>query len=464
MKNFLALIVNTVAADMCEDFCISQTTTFGCPKGSWCKNNYDCHGLFWTSAERRTACVLDGPGPCTDRFPVLCREAAQKSVRSEPIDPRSLTFIDITCQSPRMYYCSPYIKIRFPNDERNLGYWALFDSGSDISYALLEPYDISSLFRQPIFIQKPQEPILRPANETEGYILRPGATVIGDPGVLAFGWFAVRYFNYSGIVLDKLNVFSGNQSFEFNESLVLAPSPGDGQRILLGAAYDSTFAESAGSFALIPSIDLLNGYRVVIGNDAAQFVEQFCDLQKPLNWYPIISNRAWIITGSISTMTVSPYSTQPMRRPIELFIDTGASTAIYLPIDILNQLRDIIRSSGAINADPPGRKNPFSYYTNCDPNVRQILPSVKITFNANQRPLYVNEFHFHPSSYFAMLQTAVDDGYECVLQIAPNREDRPLVISNNILSEGVSVFDHINRRFGFCPKNTPRINQYLNSS
>ncbi len=69
--------MNFAAADMCQQFCLSELNPVMCARGSWCKNNYDCHNLFWNDASRRRICLLGSYPGCTPTYPVLCNEASQ---------------------------------------------------------------------------------------------------------------------------------------------------------------------------------------------------------------------------------------------------------------------------------------------------------------------------------------------------------------------------------------------------
>ena len=72
-------IVSTVLGDMCQDFCVRELGQSECPKGSWCKNSYDCQSLFWTTADRSAICIYTGSsGTCSNRYPVLCHDATAR--------------------------------------------------------------------------------------------------------------------------------------------------------------------------------------------------------------------------------------------------------------------------------------------------------------------------------------------------------------------------------------------------
>ena len=74
----ISAVAGLAAADMCQDFCIQQLGAAGCSKGSWCKNNHDCHALFYTGADRTSICVFTGVGSCRNTYPVLCGDATAR--------------------------------------------------------------------------------------------------------------------------------------------------------------------------------------------------------------------------------------------------------------------------------------------------------------------------------------------------------------------------------------------------
>jgi hypothetical protein len=74
----LLVVAERVSGDACDDFCIAQLSRPVCSKGSWCKNNRDCHSLFWTGSDRSSICVFKGDSSCQNKFPVLCHEAEER--------------------------------------------------------------------------------------------------------------------------------------------------------------------------------------------------------------------------------------------------------------------------------------------------------------------------------------------------------------------------------------------------
>ena len=464
-------ICDIALADMCEDLCLSPMNPSGCPKGSWCKNNYDCHGLFWTSADRLSVCVLDGPAPCTDRFPVLCNEAeAAMRLGTVPTPPvghddqeQQLSFLDLHFALPSEYNSNPFVRVSYVFEGRNLGYWALFDSAAWESYVMLEPLLTSTgerlRFTEPSNEgSNDNEPIWRRAAPQEGYFLRSGSATPTNPGTLTFGIIG-REFTHSGTISERIRLFTGNQTFEFDDDhLTLVPPPGDGYRALLGTSYNSAFARSAGSFALVPGLTNFNKYRMVVGRGASEFVEQFCASETPLTWYPLSCPHTWSIVGTMTLSGNHPSVPVDIRRGVELYFDTGAGKFLFVTPEILNRVREILLSLGAerlLTSD-----SAREYYRNCSSSITQFLPTVSIRLNGGGS--YVNEFLFMPSDYIE----AYDRHSECELHLRNGEVDRPnkILVSNQIISAGVSVFDHDNARFGFCVKNTARIDEYLERS
>ena len=69
------LSLGIVVADECSDFCNMRLDSATCAKGSYCKNNHACHGLFWVDHSRSHICVLGVTAGCTTEILVTCEEA-----------------------------------------------------------------------------------------------------------------------------------------------------------------------------------------------------------------------------------------------------------------------------------------------------------------------------------------------------------------------------------------------------
>lgn len=77
----ILLLSPVVFADECSDFCNLRLDISSCSRGSYCKNNFDCHGLFWTDESRSQICVLGITPDCRSDFVVEC-EHARSSIES----------------------------------------------------------------------------------------------------------------------------------------------------------------------------------------------------------------------------------------------------------------------------------------------------------------------------------------------------------------------------------------------
>ena len=74
--NFFVIGASFAAAEMCQEFCFNELGYELCAGRTWCKDNYDCHNLFWTDASRTRICVIDEYVGCTNEFPVMCDQAS----------------------------------------------------------------------------------------------------------------------------------------------------------------------------------------------------------------------------------------------------------------------------------------------------------------------------------------------------------------------------------------------------
>ena len=83
MRFTVALIAMaaSVSGDECHDFCVSNLGAAHCGFGSYCKNQFACHNLFWTSGAKDSICVLGTPG-CPGTIPVSCAEAGTTEVET----------------------------------------------------------------------------------------------------------------------------------------------------------------------------------------------------------------------------------------------------------------------------------------------------------------------------------------------------------------------------------------------
>lgn len=74
---FFSLAVASPPADNCYVFCLLSLGASDCSGGTYCKENRVCHGLHWTSSERRRICMFGVTPDCTDNHPVACSEARE---------------------------------------------------------------------------------------------------------------------------------------------------------------------------------------------------------------------------------------------------------------------------------------------------------------------------------------------------------------------------------------------------
>ncbi len=80
----------SVLADECSDFCNRRLDSAACAQGSYCKNNYACHGLFWIDSTRSQICVLGFTEGCSTDIVVTCADA-RRGVEAESSLPASST-------------------------------------------------------------------------------------------------------------------------------------------------------------------------------------------------------------------------------------------------------------------------------------------------------------------------------------------------------------------------------------
>ena len=572
MRLFL-ILVPLVSSDICQDFCTQQLGSGDCSRGSYCKNNFDCHGLFWTSAEQSAICVYTGrDGSCPNRFPVLCREAASRlsapsadmtqspvsttiptvtanfvsttvSQRSEVIPPVTSTTLPPTTSNPttssqrrvapvttttpppitttpgilrrifnslrrnvvrptpiatnfvdpnvRIYFspavippsrrardnvtavklyfhytrCSrshPYVKLSFLNEGRNLGYYAIFDTGAHRSYTFIEthgnPFDRSHTFWEPRdWILDEREPIIRAAQDGEAYRQNP-SIVPRDPMMLGYGVDnAIRGFPSIGTIQENIRLFSGPSNFTFYEPrLFLVPPPGDRQRVLLGASRTSSFAAAAGAFAIIPSpyadTDIASNWQLLMGQNSTIYAQRYCrhDEEPIFEWFRAIAPHHFFAVEGLMWLQVPGSSSRQSIQRLEMIIDSGGTNQIWLTPVMMNAVVAEIESHGPRRIPSNGS---YPRFENC---TRSFIDAAEVSelrvmpggpdspYDESALSLrfpFRGSIDYHRSSQQCTLTWKIG-----TVGASPNR----LLIGTKILSKLVTVFDHTNQRVGFC--------------
>ena len=487
--------------DICQDFCTQQLGPHGCSRGSYCKNNYDCHGLFWTSAEQLSVCVYTGrDDECSNRFPVLCRDAASSlsaqsaDMTCSPVttgippttsarnttDPRrdifsvpaghlqSLLARD-NVTSVKLYYLErmwgrshPYVKLSFLNEGRNLGYYAVFDTGSDISYTFTETRD--NLFNRSHTPWDPSnwiydhgEPIIRAAQDGEAY--RPNPSVVPrNPTILRYGVAdAIRGFPSFGTIQENIRLFSGPSNFTFYEPrLFLVPPPGDRLRVLLGASRTSSFAAAAGAFAIIPSpyadTDIASNWQLLMGQNSTIYAQRYCrhDEEPIFEWFRAIAPHHFFAVEGLMWLQVPGSSSRQSGQRLEMIIDSGGTNQIWLTPVMMNVVVAEIESHGPRRIPSNGS---YPRFENC---TRSFIDAAEVSelrvmpggpdspYDESALSLrfpFRGSIDYHRSSQQCTLKWRIG-----ALGESHNR----LLIGTKILSKLVTVFDHTNQRVGFC--------------
>lgn len=341
---------------------------------------------------------------------------------------------------------SPYIKLKFSDDDRDLGFPALFDSGSHLSYSIIETSNASlatDISSQPNFTWVVGDPISRPAVDGEAYRLSSRSEFISEPGELCFG-VDDRTFPYVGTISERIQIFNGaTNNFTFSvPELLLVPPPGDGKRVLLGAALTSDFAFAVGVFALVPNLGL--GYNMFIGAAAASRVEEFCkysETSPPILWYPLSLNATrWTARGHLE-LSHDLYGDSFEFHDVELFFDTGASTALDASSQIIARVIEMMEAAGAQRLPDAGL---VARFANCRPEIMTDLPVYRITV-AGTEPLTA---YFGPPRYIFF----EEDRSECSLMMVNGEFDSPnqIIVSMVFMRLFVTIFDRTHHRMGFC--------------
>jgi hypothetical protein len=472
----LFLLPLIVFGDMCQDFCIERLGRETCHKGSYCKKNYDCHNLFWTSEEHGHICVFTGRGECTNRYPVLCSEAVVGRHVSAGILSGATTTTPMPSLVPQVQdnvialelrfsqgflRNHPCVKLKFQNEGRNLGYYAIFDTGSHETYIFAEsaayPFNNSHVPYEPAFRLRPGDPISRPAGEGEGYRLGPGVTP-RNPETLVYGIDGgFRRFESFGSIIETITVFSGGSnrfSFHAPEVRLIRP-PGDRNRALLGAQPASAFGTAAGVFAVVPSppySSIFSDWQLLIGHNSSNHAQRYCSPDNPtLQWFPrVAGNSYWTIGG---VMWLARLGSNWMIQEeihavenIEMVLDTCGTDRIHLSPLMMDAVIAELESFGPRRIPSDG---PYPRFSNCSYGLPLAAISLRLGIQPGPRNATMD-----PLSLVSLLVQYLEfdqvGGCRLKLEVgilgAPNR----VLIGNAFLEKVVTVFDNLNHRVGMC--------------
>jgi hypothetical protein len=504
----------TVLGDMCQDFCVERLGRGPCSEESFCNADDNCYNLFWLDETKTEICILSDHGECTSRYPVLCHEASRKKTRltspvaltstvtpsiSETPTAQVVTSSQPVFRSPALITTTPpdadtghslynrdnvvmvelhfrgesarnypYIKLSFQNEGRNLGYYAIFDSGTDKTYIFVEsesnPFNRTHSPSEPrILPHSVGDPITRPANESEGYRLLPGV-VPRNPRTLVYGTDgAYRRFESLGTINDTITVFSGalNQfTFHAPEIHMVRPS-GDAFRALFGAGPGSAFATAAEVFAVAPASPanpwLDSDWHLLIGRNSTNYAQDHCSSEDPnLRWYPqIYYPTAWVIGG---LMWLSPGNTSTTPREssrvqnIRMVLDTAGTLDFLLTPFMMDAVIEGLESFGPRRI-PSEEPNPR--FENCTESLSRNKEMLKLRIQPGtyllpeKDPLILDLSIAYDLWFFEHNQCQLN--WKVGTWGAPNT----VVIGPRYISRFVTVFDNVEHRIGVCRNRFP---------
>ena len=464
-----------VSGDMCADFCIRQLGPAGCPKGSWCKNNHDCHSLFWTSDERTNICVFTGSSDCLDVRPVLCSEATAStsittrspvSMRSSrpvsPATPRRFEFITRT----DLFSDRPHLKLTLVRNGQNRGFPVMFDTGSSALILGIGDNSLRSSHRNESAYTDihPQDPVERPVNENEFFCSLESAVhmMVERPHVqpVFFGTDAnVWAILTIGSVFDTARIFAGTTIFDFEAETVLGHRESFYVDYILGASKISQFALSAQIFAYIGDSAMWNVFHIPytsrhragvlsIGSSAIEDAERACGGLRMIPRSPSHQNLLWFQSPSIVDWTVSggvQLGDGPIQR-FQMSIDTGASS-ISFPVTraMETEITNLLTSE-----EFGARPSPLlwrSGFTNCSASTVGRLPPIHYYFWNQTSSAESFNITVPPRLYATVLGNGT-----CRLSIQDSvtRNETELLLGPKILTDMSVVFDLGNNRIGLC--------------
>ena len=453
-----------------------------CHRGSWCKSGYDCHSLFWTGVENPRICVFEGfDATCGSGNPVLCTEAA---VFLRPADSASLSSdhvgadmgdffngdeedfsvliselgvssglpfptLSTTAEGASsqvrggrpivgtakilLHYSEtapdsrPRIYVRFLGSDQDEEYSLLFDTGSDVSHIL--------------------------AADGEGYVDVGAGRIVGGEGELVYG---SEWCERSVPVIRKITEMAQITGPEENSDyFVLEIEINLTSRIdnrdtgigLFGAARASHFAHSVGVFAFIgqeqnfrPHFDFITTHpsgTLLIGEDY-QF-ENSC--QQPLAWTrtePHISDIHWVVSGLVGLQ--GDDDSFVGGAPVHWLIDTGA-TGLHLPEWLYHNVITRIVEDGSTEVI---HTSEGTYPLVMDCQNLQSWPVIELRLGDLSVSVYPHDYiiEYNPTTFHCFLKLEHSN--------LPPLPTTVTLLSLEVLSKLVTVFDRRNDRVGFC--------------
>jgi hypothetical protein len=470
------------AADECSDFCVQQLGSAACSRGSWCKNNRDCHSLFWTTTERSRICVFPSlDGNCKNEFLVLCSEARERTqsgittsvplgrsatpgtngktstttttpgINGETSTTTTTTPVELKMNAKAViqlgYHSSlpderPRVNVKFVGSNQDQVFSLLFDTGSEPSHI------VRANAKKPASLGADayNVPLCVPV-KGQGYIDKEFPGIGAGNRALWYGHDdCKRNVPVIRKVQDVIRLEGETDSFTFGIRIRLTskmdtPFGGVG---LLGAAATSDFAQHAGVFAYMPPIRHEYGKdagTLIVGDrDFDNLANTYCkgkrleDIKFSSN-YRRASLSNWVVQGSVSV------GSSEVRQEVNWLVDTAA-IGFFVPQSIYDQVVNELRMKGAIV--PPRYGFSKVHISDC-PFLTAPTISFEVGIGAQSIVLSVD-----PSEYLV--------NYAPVLQICTLNLD-PAEVSwspgSHILGTGIlrklfTVFDSENSRMGFC--------------
>ena len=485
-----ALLFPLVFGDECQDFCVERLGSEACSKGFYCKNNNDCHNLFWTSEEKGQICVFTGRGDCTNHFPLLCSEATTSTHRRQtvhgaltsptisalrsggptiravtnypPPNQSRVVAIELRVSRRGKWFSRPYVKLTFRNEGRHLGYYAVFDTTSTRSFILAESAGNDPLYRmnlggrpgdiQPAFIiHHPGDPISRPARLDEGYNFVPHRFY--GPGTMYYDGQRVEYL---GGIYDTITVFSDQiNKFTFEELyLDVVRPPGPGPIAALAADRRSFYTSAARIFAVVPSpvhdrYDV--NWRLLIGHNAPYRAQVYCHVNdRNLQWFPTLTihDFEWKINGS---MWLARDRSRSDIQSIVMVLNTGGTTnRLQLSQLMMDLVIAELESFGPRRTPTVER---FPQFDNCtEDSLRSAFERLILRIETNYDP--DSSQHLDPLAISLPFDLEFNSANRtCTLmwetvRRGPNR----VILGTPFFSSVVTVFDNVQGRIGMCQR------------
>ena len=404
----------TSYGDMCNNFCVRELSESECAKGPYCKNNYDCHSLFWTESSPRI-CVFTGSGTCRNVIPVLCSEAeSSSSTGLHASATEETTRVAPVVETSNVAAASSGVTDHTPGTVFMV-HTSQFEPSDSRPRILARFLGLDDIARSLLFVTGSAVSKISRAGSSTGFPESAGGSRVTN-------------------TIQILALEEGGEYFahEIEMNLIQATDGGSLEVGLLGAAPTSHFAQAARIFAYKYPETLL------IGETNGTVLNSYCEDGQSINYFPTNPSRRrdhWVVSGSVSLES-------GLAVLVDWVVDTGTS-GLYVPSAIFESVVAHAQQLGTV-ADPfiQGRLQTF---TNCG-DTHSKFPTVSFSVGWGSDQVTVT---MHPYEYASPSRNG-----GCFITLSPQNTLTGMpdarVLGIAVMEKLLVVFDQEQDRIGVC--------------